>query len=458
MADLFSQFQNNTLVTPTVPGVTAATALPTPTTVSPPNSTTPFPTGTVDTSSFTPAQMSAYNYAASLAVKPPVVSVSGLQSPQAPINVPPAPTQNYSAPVVNGGAMVDANNKTLTPPADSTNSSDILSALKDAFPTPPSAADQYNTDYANSGIAGLLATNNANNQAVLDAKGKLDAVNAKLAGINAEADANKISQEDRLVPTFAIGGAQAQIERERAIRALPLQAEALSAQAEVAAAQGNAQLSQSILQQAQDHLDKIYSIHQTDANNTYSYRTNLIDKAFSLATTAQQNQLSELKATLATNHSDVTNSINQAQQLSVLATQNGQGDIAARLAGLVPPDINSKTFATDLQKYNAQVALLQGKIVPKASQPTEATIKTQQDARASSALSDAESAIKQGADPEVVRKAYLVKYPSYSDLWTNYFTPSAGDNAPSSATKGTPTYPTTTPTSKPFNLFDPSTW
>lgn len=313
---------------------------------------------------------------------PPVVSTLGTSNiaPTSPITVTNPPTPTNGAGAVNGGAaLIAGNNGAITPPLDttSTDPNSILESLKALLPPPPSSADTYNTDYNESGIAGDQSTANVDQQAVLDAQGNLTGINNQLNALNAEstgADLQLTNSAGGQAPSFLISGQQAQSDRNYAIRAIPLQAQALGAQAAVAAAQGKASLSQQILTQAQNQLDKVFQIQTTDANNAYTYQTNLIDKAIDVATTAQANQLAAQKAQLSTNHSDLTNAVNNAQSAAASATANGNGQLAAQIAQIPPPDINSPTFAADLQAYNAKIGALQAQNTPKASAETTSVV------------------------------------------------------------------------------------
>ncbi len=306
--------------------------------------------------------------------------------------VPPAPTpSNLTGTVANGSATiagntpllitpnsttVDANGNPITPAPTTTPSTlDSIKSYLASFTAPPKASDQYNTDYNASGIDAKQTDFNTKQQALLDAQAELGGVNSKLQGINAEATAIPIQDQQNAEGRGITAAGLAPITtgelRMNALKAIPLQAQALVAQAKVAAAQGNATLSQSILQQAQDHLDKVFQIHQTDATNAYNYQNSLIDKAYTFATAQEQKQLDAQKTQLATNQSNLADARNFAQSLSTTATANGQGQIASQLASLTPPDINSKTFASDLATYNSKVGALQKQIVPKSTTATE---------------------------------------------------------------------------------------
>lgn len=310
--------------------------------------------------------------------------------------VPPIPkdSANYPGMIANGNATIGANNTYLTPngtkvdaqgnvitPApvqtDTSTNTGTFGSIKDYINNylgikPPSASSQDNTDYNASGIDTKKADFNQKQQALLDAQSKYKGIDAKLQGINAEATAIPIrdqqNAEGRGITAAGLAPITAGELRMNALKAIPLQAEALTAQAEVAAAQGNAQLSQAILQQAQDHLDKIFQIHQTDATNAYNYQKDLIDKAYQFADKQETKQLDAQKATLATNNTQYNNFVNDIRTAASSATSALQGDVAAKLSALVTTiDPTSKTFAQDYQKAQSTFATLQGQIKPKVT-------------------------------------------------------------------------------------------
>lgn len=327
--------------------------------------------------------------------------------PSSSFVVPPAPADNnnYSGTVSGGNAVITANNTYMTPNGATVDTSGkvVTPAPTDTSTTgssipgvdwlksylnikPPSATDQYNTDYASSGIDAKQTDFNTKQGVLKTAQSKLAGLNAKLAGITAENTAIPLQVQKDFTGTGATTGGVAPITnaqlRDNALKAIPIQAEALVAQAEVASAQGDAQLSQSILQQAQDHLDKLFQIHQTDSTNKYNYQKDLIDKAYQFADKQETKQLNAQKDVLTKNQTDLTDARNFAQSLSTTATGNGQGSVASQLASLIPPDINSKTFQSDLATYNSKVAALQNQIKAKStteqiSQSTIANVNSQ---------------------------------------------------------------------------------
>lgn len=243
---------------------------------------------------------------------------------------------------------------TQTPDAKSSDSgmSRIFRDYLGMQKAPPSATDIYNS------LPEKAARESAQQQ--------VNNYTAQLNGIVAKSQADQLSLvgQGRGVPEAIIGGQQAQIAREAAIQALPVQAQ-------LAAAQGNLQL-------ATEHLDTVFKLRTQDAQAQYQYQNKLIDSVFDFATKAEQRRLDDMKADKATNLNQYNNALNFAQAQATLAVQNGQGGIGAQIAKLTPPDVNSKNFPADLQAYNTQVANLMKTIVPKSTAPT-GKYNTQQD-------------------------------------------------------------------------------
>lgn len=323
------------------------------------------PVTPVDTSSFTPAQLTAYNNAASLATTPPPIAATSLSSSQAPAAVPQPPTPGSAAPAVAGAtAIIGSNAASIAPPATDTSApattSSIESSMNDLFskylgnlPTPPSSTDLYNSDYADAGIDDKQNQANADEQAVNDANGNLNSVNASIAGLTAESNAAKLNQENTFGTTGNTVGQQAEIDRDYAVKAMPLQVQALAAQASVAAAQGKATLSANILAQAQQHLTTLFGIQSTDATNTYNYNKDLITSVYNFASSQEQNQLDDLKTQQDQAYTSQQNNLNYAQSIATTAISNGQGALAGKIMALDP---TSSTYEKDVSALAAQVS------------------------------------------------------------------------------------------------------
>ncbi len=134
------------------------------------------------------------------------------------------------------------------------------------------------------------------------------------------------------------GGQQATINREAAVRALPIQAA-------LAGAQGNLEL-------ANDYLNQITKIRSEDIDNDYTYQSALYNFAYDRAEKEDQRKLKEL---------DTQNSrawemakLNLADQdaWAKLAISNGQSNLVPRIQSLNP---NSPTFRNDLARVTGGI-------------------------------------------------------------------------------------------------------
>ena len=108
-------------------------------------------------------------------------------------------------------------------------------------------------------------------------------LSAQLGAIVAKSQADQLSVtgQGRGIPEAIIGGQQAQIAKEAAIQALPVQAQ-------LAAAQGN-------LEMAQERLDTYYKVVSQDIENKYNYDMKLYDTVYDYATKQQQIKIDELR-------------------------------------------------------------------------------------------------------------------------------------------------------------------
>lgn len=274
-----------------------------------------------------------------------VVSAMGATNTN-PAQVPQVlkPT-DYSGLVTNGTATLGAND-TSANSISSANSSlpDYYKQYLDNLPKPISTGDIYSKDYTSSGI----------DQKTIDfntAKSEFDAINAQIAGINAEAQSAKLAREQvGNAPGFVTSAEQAQIDRALAIRTLPLQVQALAAQAKM-------NNSQAILQQAQDHLDRVFQIHIADATAQYNYQTNLVKSVFDYATEQQKALLTAKQKEADQAFTTRQNILNNAQSLAKSALDSGQSSLAGKILALDPYS----------SSYQTEVASLAGQIKPKLS-------------------------------------------------------------------------------------------
>jgi hypothetical protein len=195
----------------------------------------------------------------------------------------------------------------------------------------PSTGDIYAQESAAAGIA-------QKQQDVANFSAQLNTITAQ-----AQADQLALTGQGRGIPEAIIGGQQAQIAKEAAIRALPIAAQ-------LAAAQGNLQL-------AQSHLDQVYKIRVDDAMAQYKYKNSVIDAVYEFATAAEKKKLEEQDKKEQQQFTMMKDWMDYGQQLSLKAMESGQSNLAAKIASLDPW---SDTFRQDM-------ATLQSQIVPKST-------------------------------------------------------------------------------------------
>ena len=290
------------------------------------------------------------------------VDTLGQNTPMMTVPKPPQDTTNYSGIISGAQATADtiaqqqkdteikrqADLKLASETTADNTAPSWFSKIFSDTPAPSSLTDQYNTAYNNAGIG-------EKSQAVVDAETKLNSINAEIAGITAEAKANQLKISEQPIVGGIVGGQQARLEREAAIRALPLQAQALAQQAILTGAQGNLQL-------AQDKLNTVFKLQTEDADRQYNYKKELRDKAFEIANDEQKAKLTAKQKKDDQEFTLTTDFINNAQTLSTKAMENGQSDIAAQITQISPSD----------PKRVEKLAALQAKVVDK-----NATLDTQ---------------------------------------------------------------------------------
>ena len=287
-------------------------------------------------------------------------------TPTSPINLPQLPTSpDYVGTTGMTQAIIDAN-------------SIIVKANQDAIAkanetTTPSAIDTYKADLQGvqtPDLAGLFKSTydtpefKAKQDAYTTSKNKLDAYNAQLAGLNYQKETvipNQLQQDStgRGITKGGLAPLEASAQRAKLLEIAPIQYQTLLAQAE---ATGNA----NILNAAQSHLDKVFSIMSQDAQNKYEFKLKTIDAVYQAADKKEQRILDQQKTDLATNNTTYTNYINDIQTAIKSATDSGDTNLAGQISQLInqPLDPNSKTFKEDYQKALSKLGALQAKIQP----------------------------------------------------------------------------------------------
>lgn len=165
-------------------------------------------------------------------------------------------------------------------------------------------------------------------QAVNDLSGQLNAIVNK-----GQASQLSLIGQGRGIPEAIIGGQQAQIGRETAIAALPIQAQ-------LQAAQGN-------LEMANDNLDTLFKMYSDDAKNEYEYKRE-VKKAIYDHASAKEKRALELKDKLDERAYQETKDLQkEARAFASEALKNGQASLGAKFSTLAQ-NVNSPTYQEDL--------------------------------------------------------------------------------------------------------------
>lgn len=287
------------------------------------------------------------NNASAPVALPAAISADSLQ-PATPITlpIPKTDTTNYSGIVANGNATIDALSKSAAAaaPTAETSAVDLFKQYLGSSEAPANPYDSYANLEGQYGIADKTA-------AAAASKAKVDALSAKLAGINAEAEAAKIGLENQTFQGQGIDSAaflgrqQAETSRKAALRALPVQAELLAAQAV-------ATNDSTLLSLAQDKVNKVFEIQSTYATNLFNYKKDLRDKVYDFATKEQKAKLDVQAKKDEQEFTLLRDNLGNAQNIAKTALENGAADIAAKITALDP---KSSTYADDLAALQAKI-------------------------------------------------------------------------------------------------------
>lgn len=134
------------------------------------------------------------------------------------------------------------------------------------------------------------------------------------------------------------GGQSAAINREAAIKALPIQAQ-------LAGAQGNLQL-------AQDYLTQLTTIKQEEINNTFQYKMQVFDSIKDFVTSSEKTRLDKMEKDENRLYQEKRDNVNAQDQWAKIAISNGQSSLVNGIANLNPA---SPTFTQDLARYQSQI-------------------------------------------------------------------------------------------------------
>lgn len=170
-------------------------------------------------------------------------------------------------------------------------------------------------------------------QEVTNLTGQLNAIVNK-----GQAQQLSIIGQGRGIPEAIIGGQQAQIGRETAIAALPVQAQ-------LEAAQGN-------LEMANDSLDRLFKLYSEEADRQFQFKKEVRTFAYEFATAKQKRQLDELDKQEEIEKENFNNLNDERNTYAKMAFANNQSTLGAKIAGL---DYKDKNFLKDLNKLISQL-------------------------------------------------------------------------------------------------------
>jgi hypothetical protein len=217
-----------------------------------------------------------------------------------------------------------------TPPkeAPQDNAKTLLDSYLNNLPQAPSAEAIYNNLPGQKDLK--KASADVNNYTA-----QLNTIVAK-----SQADQLSLTGQGRGVPEAIIGGQQAQISKEAAIQALPLQALLANAQA-------NKEL-------AQTHIDTLFKLRMEDAQSQYQYKTKVLETVYNYATAQERQRLDAIQRKEDQAFTLKRDNISFAQQLAGKAIEYGNTSAFRGLTGLNP---DSPTYQQDLAKYGEQIGL-----------------------------------------------------------------------------------------------------
>ncbi len=173
---------------------------------------------------------------------------------------------------------------------------------------------------------------------------KVNTYQTQLNSIVAKAQADVLGTQGlgRGIPEAIIGGQQAQINKEAAIQALPIQALLSSAQGD--------------LQTAQSHVDKLFGIYAQDAENQVKFFNDQSKLVYDFATKQEQQQLDRLNEQKKFEQNILVSKMDAQQSYATEALKNGNITLFNRLTAIQPPtNVNSPSYKADLASYEQKV-------------------------------------------------------------------------------------------------------
>ena len=226
-----------------------------------------------------------------------------------------------------------------------------LAKLIEGSEPPPSQAGAYQESLQGAGITGKEQELATTQKAVKAGQAKLGAIQAQLAAIAGQTQVRQLQIGKEPISAGAIAGRNIEEERNLAIRAIPLQAQALAAQAEIASAQGDEEIAQNALNMAQQRLDTLFNLKMTDATNQYNYQKELRDRVYDYATKKEQQELDAQALEDERAYDEKQNAIKNANDFAKTLLKTDP-ETAAKISGI---DWDSPTAQQEFNDLLSQV-------------------------------------------------------------------------------------------------------
>lgn len=244
------------------------------------------------------------------------------------VKFPGLVTNDYSD-VLNGlknGLITTAEANTKLIDQNTNKNTDLIKQLQDLVGEPPSTADAYKKAQ--------------NETQILEKQQAVNNLTGQLNTIVNQGQANQLSLvgQGRGIPEAIIGGQQAQISRETAIQALPIQAQ-------LSAAQGN-------LEMANQNLNTLFKIYSDDATNEYNYKRDVATAFKDVATSAENKKLDIYLGEIKQKYEDLKTLNEERLGYVKMAFSNNQSLLGSKIIKL---DQTSPTFKEDLAKLASQL-------------------------------------------------------------------------------------------------------
>jgi hypothetical protein len=266
------------------------------------------------------------------------------------INIPNLPAVNYNSTITGVNASLGAPTggliplpPTVTPtptgtettPAPTKTMSDTVKEMLGLQAPSVDVAGEYAKAEEAAGIQ-------AKQQQVSSLTNQINAITAQSQAEQLQLDTPVTGAGNTDVRASLLDKQKAEISRNAAIKILPLAAQ-------LSAATGD-------LNTAQTHLDKYFGMVVDQANARTQQYNDVVEKAYTLFTNAEQNRLNEIKEERRNNSTQMTDAVNQNQLYAKSALDNNDNSTFSALTALSAPDTSSPTFQQDLQDYNSKVA------------------------------------------------------------------------------------------------------